>query len=58
MLRLEDFVKIRELHFKDGWGIKKSSRTPGLRAPDLVSTSASSHALLIPYQALSEFEER
>lgn len=27
MLRLEDFVKIRELHFKDGWGIKQIART-------------------------------
>jgi hypothetical protein len=26
VLRLEDFVKIRELHFKDGWGIKKIAR--------------------------------
>lgn len=29
MLRLEDFVKIRELHFKDGWGVKKISRECG-----------------------------
>lgn len=29
VLVLEDFVKIRELYFKDGWAIKKISRTFG-----------------------------
>jgi transposase len=29
MLPMQDFVKIRELHFKDGWGIKKIRRTFG-----------------------------
>ena len=29
MLTLEDFVKIRELYFKDGWGIKKISKNFG-----------------------------
>jgi len=29
MCRLEDFVKIRELHFNDGWGIKKICREFG-----------------------------
>ena len=29
MLPLQDFVKIRELYFKDGWGIKKIRRTFG-----------------------------
>lgn len=29
MLPMQDFVKIRELYFKDGWGIKKIRRTFG-----------------------------